>query len=54
MNVITKKTTSGSIKTLLKRIKPKKKGFDAEDFSGKLTWKGNPLEIQKKLRGNDR
>lgn len=53
MTVITKKATKESISKLLQDIKPKKKGVSMKKFSGKLSWKGDALAVQQKMR-NDR
>jgi hypothetical protein len=35
---------------LLKKVQPKMKGLDVKKFAGKISWKGNPLKIQREMR----
>lgn len=48
--IIDNKTSKKERETLLKRIKPKLKKLDASKFFGKVSYKGDPLKIQKELR----
>jgi hypothetical protein len=53
MTVITKKTSKKEIARMLKVKPAKKKVMDMKKISGKLSWKGDALEIQREMR-NDR
>ncbi len=48
--VIDGKTSKNDLKKALKKIKPKFKKFNASLFLGKVSFKGDPLKIQKELR----
>ena len=48
--VIDSKTSKKDLKEALKKIKPKFKKFDASLFLGKVSFKGDPLKIQRALR----
>ena len=48
--VIDSKTSKKDLKKALKKIKPKFKKFDASKFFGKISFKGDPLEIQREMR----
>lgn len=50
MTIITRKTSSKSISKMLQNIKPMKKGINMKKFAGKLTWKGDALAVQQRLR----
>ena len=50
MTIITKKTSQKSISRMLKNIKPKRKGLDMKKFAGKLSWKGDPVAVQREMR----
>ena len=49
--VIKKGSGKKEIQNALAKLKPQKKdGFDAKKHAGKVVWKEDPLEYQKKLR----
>ncbi len=48
--VINSKTSKKELENLLKKVKPKLKKLDASLFFGKVSYKGDPLKIQKQLR----
>lgn len=48
--VIDGKTSKKDLKKAIEKIKPKYKKFDASLFLGKVSFKGDPLKIQKELR----
>ena len=51
MNVLIDKSLSKAQREkLLKKVEPKMKTLDAKKFAGKVSWKGDPLEIQRKMR----
>jgi hypothetical protein len=50
MTIITKKTTRKEISKVLKTKNTKRKVMDIKKFAGKLSWKGDPLEIQRQMR----
>lgn len=51
MNVLIDKThTKEEREKLLKKVQPKMKVLDAKKFAGKISWKGDPLKIQREMR----
>lgn len=48
--VIYSDTSKENLKKALKKIKPKVKKFDASKFFGKISFKGDPLKIQREMR----
>jgi hypothetical protein len=50
MTVITKKTTAKEISRILNKKLSEKKIMNMKNFREKLSWKGDALKIQKKMR----
>ena len=51
MNVlIDKMLTKEEREKLLKKVQPKLKVLDAKKFVGEISWKGDPLKIQREMR----
>ncbi len=51
MNVVIDKTlTEEDKEKLIEKVQPKMKVLDAKKFLGKISWKGDPLKIQREMR----
>jgi hypothetical protein len=51
MTVITKKTMAKEISRIFDREHPQRKIMNMKAFCERLSWKGDALKIQKKMRG---
>lgn len=47
---IDKNLTKEEREKLLKKVQPKLKVLDAKKYAGKVSWKGDPLKIQREMR----
>ena len=48
--IVDKNMSKKEFKSLLNQSKSKKKGVRVKPFTGKLSWKGDALKVQRSLR----